>query len=184
MGRSVAAERWFLALSPSPEARMALASWRASLRLPGRLTPPENFHVTLRFVGPLDTLGQERILAAIDGSDLGKPFSYRLGPLGAFPSPRRATVAWVGLAGDGGALGALASTVDEAAASAGFGYEERPFRGHLTLSRIRPPVDLRPLMAEVSRPAIRLRAAEVVLYRSRLGRGGARYRQIERFGLG
>ncbi len=161
---------------------MAVDAWRAGLDLPGRLTPMENFHVTLRFVGPADRVGRERIAAGLDEADLGGPFSFRIGGLGGFPKLRRAAVAWAALEGGGARLEKLAETVEEAVAAAGFGYEERPFRGHLTLSRIRPPRDIR--RSAAGRPArIEAPANEVVFYRSRAGGGPAVYEPLERFPL-
>ena len=174
--------RYFVALSLLPEIRLAVRDWRDTLNLPGRPVPPEKFHVTLRFVGPADRVGQERIMGALDAADLGPSFPYRIGGLGAFPRPRKATVAWAGLEGDGGRLSVLASVVDEAVASAGFGYEERPFRSHLTLARIRPPRDLRAIIA--APPAgMSARAAEVVFYRSRTEGPRTTYHPLERFSL-
>lgn len=174
--------RYFVALPLPPEICLAVADWRDTLDLPGRPVPPGKFHMTLRFVGPVDRVGQERIMGALDIADLGPSFPYRIGGLGTFPRPRKATVAWAGLEGDGGRLSALASVVDEAVASAGFGREERPFRAHLTLARIRPPRDLRALIARP--PAgIPARAADVVFYRSRTEGRRTTYHPLERFPL-
>ena len=173
--------RYFVALSLLPEIRLAVGEWRDTLNLPGRPVPPEKFHVTLRFVGSADQIGQERIMEALDTSDLGPPFPYRIGGLGVFPRPRKATVAWAGLEGDGGRLSVLASVVDEAVASAGFGYEERPFRAHLTLARIRPPADLRAIVAAPA--GIPARATEVVFYRSSTEGRHTTYHPLERFSL-
>ncbi|MDE0709326.1 MAG: RNA 2',3'-cyclic phosphodiesterase [bacterium] len=174
--------RYFVALPLRPEIRFAVRDWRDDLDLPGRPVPPEKFHVTLRFVGSVDRVGQERIMGALDTADLGLSFPYRIGGLGAFPRPRKATVGWAGLEGDGGRLSVLASVVDEAVASAGFGLEERPFRAHLTLARIRPPRDLR---AVIARPpaGIPARATEVVFYRSRTEGPRTAYHPLERFPL-
>ena len=175
--------RYFLALSLLPEVRLAVTDWRSSLDLPGRLVPPEKLHVTLRFVGPAERVGRERIMAALDYEALGPSFPYRIGRLGAFPKPRKATVAWAGLEDHGDALSRLASVVDGAVASAGFGHEERPFRAHLTLARIRPPRDLRAAIAAAPDAGIPARATEVVFYRSRTEGARITYRPVERFSL-
>ena len=178
---AASSNRYFVALPLLPEIRMAVGDWRDTLDLPGRSVPPGKFHVTLRFVGPADRVGRERIMAALDAADLGPSFAYRIGALGFFPRPRKATVAWAGLEGDGGRLYVLASVVDEAVASAGFGHEERPFRGHLTLARIRPPRDLRTISATPA--GIPSRATEVVFYRSRTEGRHTTYHPLERFPL-
>ena len=160
-------DRYFVAIPLTAEARLAVDHWRAGLGLPGRLVPLQKLHVTLRFVGPAGQVGRERIVAALDAAELGGAFSFRIGGLGGFPK------LWKGHGGLGGARGGWGGgipswrgVVDEAVASAGFGYEERPFRGHLTLARIRPPRDLRGPAARC--PAgIDVPVTEVVFYRSR-----------------
>ena len=159
---------------------MAVDGWRAGLDLPGRPVPPDKLHVTLRFVGKADPAGRDRIAAELDQADLGGPFSFRVGGVGGFPKTRKAMVAWAALENDGGGAAQLAEAVEEAVAAAGFGAEERPFQGHLTLARIRPPGDLR-RAASLPPARIPVRAAEVVLYRSRIGSGPAVYEPLERF---
>lgn len=175
-------ERCFVAIPLPAEVKSAVTEWSAGLDLPGRAVPPRNLHVTLRFVGPVDGVGLERLLASLDTAGRGDPFSFRIGGLGGFPKLRKATVAWAAIEGDGGKVADLAGTVEEAVASAGFGYEERPFRAHLTLARIRPPSDLRPPAARG--PArIKVRVTEVVLYRSRFRGRSTVYDPLERFPL-
>lgn len=176
-------DRYFVALPLAPEARLAVDDWRTGLALPGRLVPMEKFHVTLRFVGPAGRVGRERILGALDTAALGGPFGFRVGGLGGFPRLRKATVAWAALEGDGGRLSRLARVVDDAVSSAGFGHEERPFRAHLTLARIRPPRNIRNSVA--GGPArVPVRATEVVFYRSRTEAASTVYHRLERFPLG
>lgn len=175
-------ERCFVALPLPAEVRLAVDDWREGLDLPGRHVPPANLHVTLRFVGPAGEVGRERLSAALDDAELGDPFSFRIGCLGGFPSLRKATVAWAAIERDGGRVSEVAVAVEEAVASAGFGYEERPFRAHLTLARIRPPRDLR--SPAINRPAgIVVAVAQVVLYRSRTSDGSTVYDALERFSL-
>ena len=182
-GGSASAGNCFIALPLPAEAGMAVDRWRAGLDLPGRLVPPENLHVTLRFAGKADPPARDRIAAELDQADLGGPFSFRVGGVGGFPKLRKAAVAWAALENDGGRAARLAAAVDRAVAAAGFGAEERPFRGHLTLARIRPPRDLRPA---ARRPPARIavRVTEAVFYRSRTGGGPAVYEVLERFPLG
>ncbi len=175
-------DRYFVAFPLPAEVSLAVDRWRAGLGLPGRLVPRDRFHVTLRFVGPADPVGQERITAALDTAELGGPFGFRIGGLGGFPRLRKAVVGWAALEGADGQLSRLAGVVDEAVASAGFGYEERPFRAHLTLVRIRPPCDIRRSLA--GGPAgIPVHARMVVFYRSSTEGGAVVYHRLESFPL-
>lgn len=160
---------------------MALAERISSLSIPGSVAPPENWHVTLRFLGIVDQVIYERFLSALDVADQA-PFPIRLGGIGAFPNIRKATVVWVAIEEGAEGLATLSAIAEEAAQSAGLASEERPFHPHLTLARVRPPADIRALAGT----AVELgwRCDRVVVYRSHTGRGGARYEPLETLRLG
>lgn len=162
---------------------MALADRLRHLDLPGRVAPPENWHLTLRFLGLVATTAYERFVSSLDRADLGAPFRVGLHGLGAFPRPGRATVVWVAVGKGEDRLEELARIGEEAAQAAGIDPEERPFRAHLTLSRVRPPVDVSALVEAVPELGLEWTCDEVVVYRSHLGRGGARYEPLETFAL-
>lgn len=66
---------------------------------------------------------------------------------------------------------------------AGFDAEIRPFRAHLTLSRMRPPTDVATLLAASQPHQGQLTVDAVTLFRSRLGLGAPRYETVEQFPL-
>jgi RNA 2',3'-cyclic 3'-phosphodiesterase len=175
--------RVFVAVPLPDEVRMALADRLERLDMPGRVVPPENWHITLRFLGWADDVAFDRMLAALDESDLGSPFNVMLGEMGAFPRPQSATVIWLAVSEGLTRLEVLAATAEEAAQSAGFDPEERPFRAHLTLSRVRPAEDVSDLLDSFPGADLRWRCGSVVVYRSHLGRDGARYEALETFPL-
>lgn len=180
-------ERLFLAAPLTEDARHAVAALlreRVPRGLPGKVVRPENWHLTLRFLGEVDEVARDRVMVALDEADLGGGFEVRWGALGSFPRPSRATVLWLGLERGADRLGALATAVEDAVRSAGFSPEERPFRAHLTLSRIRPHQDVSPVLEAATPIDVAMEIDRVVLYRSHLGRGGARYEVVEEFPLG
>jgi len=179
--------RLFVAVPLPDDIRHALSTLvrdAAPGGLPGRIVPPANWHVTLRFLGDVDDLGRDRLLKELDVAGLGDPFAVGWGGLGAFPRPGRATVLWIGADRGAADLGRLAADVEEAVVAAGFPQEERPFRSHLTLSRIRPHHDVSRLLETAGSFDLAMTVDRVVVYRSHLGRGGARYEEIEEFPLG
>jgi 2'-5' RNA ligase len=176
--------RLFFGLALPAEAIAALSSRLEALDVPGGVVPPGNWHLTLRFIGEVDQVGLERLLAEVDQADLGDPFRVRLGEMGAFSRPQRAEALWLGLAAGEEEVKVLGEVIEEATQRAGFPAEDRPLHPHLTLSRMRPPRDVRSLMAQFRPTPIQWQVEEVVLFTSRLGRGGARYEQLEAFPLG
>lgn len=173
--------RQFLAVPLAAEARLALADRLPEL--PGRPTPPQNWHLTLRFLGLVDEVTAERVMAEVSSAALGPPFEISLSRLGAFPGARKATVLWVGISKGVGRLSTLAELTEEAAQAAGLSAEDRPFRPHLTLARIRPPQDVTRVVDESADMGIRWRCDRVVLYESHLGAGPPRYEPLESFEL-
>lgn len=180
--------RLFVAVPLTDEVRGALAAHimaaGTARALPGKPVPPPNWHVTMRFFGPTDEVSYERFLAALTEAEWGRPFSVSFGGLGAFPRPARATVLWLAIERGVDRLERLAALNEQAAQEAGFAPEERPFHAHLTLSRIRPHQDVRPLIERVSPFPMSLPVDRLVVFRSHLGRGGARYEELDSFELG
>uniref|UniRef100_A0A831XML7 RNA 2',3'-cyclic phosphodiesterase n=1 Tax=Geobacter metallireducens TaxID=28232 RepID=A0A831XML7_GEOME len=100
-----------------------------------RWLPPEQLHLTLRFIGEADDAVDAEIrrgLAAITSP----PFPVSLQGVGCFPSPRRPRVLWVGVSG-GEPLVQLQHDVETAVVAAGLPPEERPFSPHITLARLK-----------------------------------------------
>ena len=177
--------RIFVALDLSNEVRHGLAAHLAEwLPLPGSSPPPANWHITLRFLGKMDEAAYESLLRRLDEAELGPPFDLSFAGLGAFPRPARATVLWLGTATGSAELADLASCVEAASVEAGFMPEERPFHPHLTLSRIRPPEDVRALIETVPLFPLVLPVRHVTVFESHLGRGPAVYEKLEVFDLG
>jgi 2'-5' RNA ligase len=172
--------RVFVAAPLPPEIRFALAERLGELIIPGKLVPPENWHITLRFLDTVDRVTYERYLAALD--PVGETaFPIALEGLGAFPSPRKATVFWAGVGKGSTQLALINEEAEEAALAAGLSPEERPFHPHLTLSRIRPPADVRDLMDEDLE--LSWRCERLVVYRSHTTRDGARYEPLDSLNL-
>ena len=87
------AQRLFFALWPDPAVRAALAGVTARLTLPrGRLTPPQNLHVTLVFLGAADAARRACVEAAADGVQ-AEGFTVTLDRTGWW---RRPQVFWAG----------------------------------------------------------------------------------------
>lgn len=103
--------------------------------LPGaRWIEPENYHVTLRFVGDIDRM-QAREFAANLAEVSVDAFELTVSGLGAFGGNDPHAV-WAGFA-PSPALDALQRVHDKAARAAGLAPDKRPFKPHITLARLR-----------------------------------------------
>jgi len=179
--------RAFFAIELGPDARRAAAAVARRLREdPGgdgvRWVRPEALHVTLHFLGEIDST-RAAPLARRASLELAAllPFALHLGPAGLFPSPRRPRVVVLGLEPTA-PLVKLAAAVERAVVAEGFPPEERPFRPHLTLGRVRERRF--PSVAALAVPAAEFAVEEAVLFRSELSPAGSRYTPIERVPLG
>ncbi len=106
-------------------------------------------------------------------------FELALGDLGTFKKGRLARVVWLALRTGSEGITALAAQVEAECGRAGFEAEARRYHAHLTLARARPR-DGAILPAVPSPPELAAwRADELVLYRSRLGRGGSVYEPLK-----
>jgi len=179
--------RLFVAIDVPHAVRDELADELASVRPSvkgARWVPPENWHVTLAFLGRtwprLVTWVQERLGACTEAA---APVATRLDGVGAFPSWRRARVVWTGLEDPDDALAAIAGSVRDALARE-FPPEARAFTPHLTLARLRPPAPVEPGALAGVRPSRAFAIEELVLYRSHLRRPAPVYEPLARFPLG
>lgn len=156
---------------------------------PWRWIPPENFHITMKFLGDIDDSRLSGIEEAAAGSVRGRhsPFKVRLGSFGAFPSISRPRVLFYSVEEGSDDLASLAGSIEEAMASIGFKREKRKFHAHTTLARVKR--SLKPAILEKleSIPPLDERAWQEVegfsLMRSRLSRSGAEYERLAHFKL-
>ena len=172
--------RVFLAAGLPPEIRFALSEVLGDLTIPGRRVAAENWHITVRFLDVIDRVTYERFITAIDRP---QETSFRIGldGFGAFPNPKKATVFWADVGVGAEQLASLNEEAEEAAVAAGVLPEERPYRPHLTLSRIRPPADVSGLADEAL--SLSWRCERLTLFRSHQRRGGVQYEPLDSIDL-
>jgi 2'-5' RNA ligase len=144
--------------------------------------PRDNLHLTFSFLGEVTEELVPDIAAALRdaAASVPGPIATGLDGAGAFPSPRRARVIWVGLDDPGHELAGAAAAVAEALEPLGFAKEKRSWTAHLTLARFRVPGNVGDLLSEPVAET-RFDADGVTLFRSRLARPSPTYESLERF---
>jgi 2'-5' RNA ligase len=182
MPEVVRPERLFVGIPIATGTREKLLG-KIPRRLPGRVTPPENWHFTLRFLGATLPEQKERILRELRAIDFGKSFQIRFDGLGAFPNVSRARVIWLGVGMGSDRLSEIASLVESAAARAGFEPERRRFAPHLTLSRPGDTVPVSQILSAQRPVNVQMRVDQVILYQSATGGAHSRYSVVTAFPL-
>ncbi|RLC09598.1 MAG: RNA 2',3'-cyclic phosphodiesterase [Deltaproteobacteria bacterium] len=178
--------RAFIAI-PLPESILkAISAAQEKLRRTGlgiRLVRPEGIHLTLKFLGNISPTDVSHVESAIEQATRAfRPFTLKAKGIGVFPDFRRPRVIWLGITGDLEILHALQRDLESELKSHGFEKEKRPFKGHLTLGRIRNRLDRDKLSKALQEledfETGSFRADSVVLFRSKLHPGGAVYSKI------
>jgi RNA 2',3'-cyclic 3'-phosphodiesterase len=125
--------RLFTAIEIARDSALSLSLLRGGL--PGaRWIDPENFHLTLRFLGDIDARTADEAVAALDR--IQRPaFRIALRGLGAFGSKKPHSI-YAGIT-PSPELDALQGDVDRALRRVGLAPDVRKFVPHVTLARLR-----------------------------------------------
>ncbi|MGP6159732.1 MAG: RNA 2',3'-cyclic phosphodiesterase [Vulcanimicrobiaceae bacterium] len=169
-----ASKRLFIALPLDEPTRGTIAAVAERLRaagLRGRFVHPENYHVTLAFLGNVRLDALEGVREAIDrAAHASAALELRLERIGAFPSERHARVVWLGPLATPAGFAQLHGALLANLARNGFTLDSKP-QPHVTLCRCDgaplPPVSLPETLA--------LKADALALYSSLTLAGGPHY---------
>jgi 2'-5' RNA ligase len=133
--------RAFIAINLSEEVHHGLEQVLQDLksRLPDgavRWVPAKNIHLTIKFLGDVSVASLEMLKTMLRAEAARhQQFEFSVGGIGAFPSPRRPRVIWVGVEAPS-ELSGLQRGVETEMARLGYAPEERPFSPHLTIGRV------------------------------------------------
>ena len=193
----VETDRWrsFIAVELPKEVRNQLEGPLAALNGVDdvvRRNPTDRIHLTLVFLGDVDA-GRIVEVGRVVRQSIGTAhrFSLEVRGVGAFPSMRRPRILWAGIEDSGRSrLLELQANLTRGLAAVGFPSEEREFRPHLTLGRLRREAN-RDQRTALSRwqadwMPVSLGTIEVThvnLMRSELPAGSPRHTTLETFAL-
>lgn len=188
--------RVFLSLPLEDTARKAAAQLSANLAKAAQFTaariawvPPENYHITLHFLGRLAEEDIERLARAIGPlASRNPPMELKLRGLGYFPAARCPNVLWLGVHRPPVALQQLYRDLRRVVVELGHEPPREDFHPHVTLARFKSQKGT----AAFARQAATHRSPDVGitpvrtldLMESTLEPDGARYTPLARAPLG
>ena len=134
-------ERLFIALPMPSEIRenfhevySSLAPWKKELRR----VRPENYNVTVSFLGPCDEDLKTQVVKEFNTIPVpGASIPFRIEGMGVYPNLIRPNVIWCGIETDLWSVSMLANTVREKMELCGFENDRKSFVPHLTVARVR-----------------------------------------------
>ncbi|WKZ49263.1 MAG: RNA 2',3'-cyclic phosphodiesterase [Anaerolineales bacterium] len=158
---------------------------RAELNRCVRWTPPENIHLTLKFLGEIPPAQVDALTSALRvQADSVPAFNVEVGGLGSFPDRKRARVLWIGIQAPA-EIQTLQRGIESACARLGYESESRGFSPHLTIGRVRQqatPADAQKIRRALEAATIdslgAVRVDLVHLFKSDLQKSGAVYTKI------
>jgi 2'-5' RNA ligase len=184
--------RAFLAISPPEDILLALSGLQEKLKheISGRIswTKPQGQHLTLKFFGDISTEDVKNICSTVKNRIAAESaLNLKIEKLGVFPDVRKPRVLWCGVTGDGEKISFLQKQLDSDFADIGFPCDDRPFRAHLTLGRIKESHGLAGISEAVTKhnafAAGVFGCNELILFQSKLSPQGAVYTRLAEFAL-
>lgn len=149
--------RLFIAVELSPEVTTHAARVIARLQatqIQVKWVEPARMHLTMQFLGDVDELEIPTICRIMDETAREmEPFDVEIGGAGAFPTLDAPRTLWLGILRGSEDLIELHDRLDTRLRPLGFRSEDRRFRPHLTIGRLREnePEALSALVLELGR---------------------------------
>jgi len=136
--------RLFIAIDIGDKVRSNITSKlrdisRLSIKI--RVLKPENIHLTIKFLGSADSIIVPSIIDNInDAVSNTAPFNLEVKGIGAFPNAKKSRIIWAGLTSKNmDIFQKLYESIEQRMIRLSFDKEERQFKPHLTLARIKSP---------------------------------------------
>jgi len=145
-----------------------------------------NIHLTLKFLGDIRTNQIESINSVLQNiAESHSSFEMNLSGIGVFPNPRRPRVLWIGITKGAKPAAKLADDISKLLQPLGFQPEKRGFTPHLTLARIRRPVNLQNVKNKFNQydtlDIPTLKVDQIIFIRSELHPQGSIYTPVKNF---
>lgn len=139
----------------------------------------ENVHLTLKFLGGVPEPQLPELIDAVDQMAMRySPFTLIPEGHGVFPNAKSPRVFWFGIRDESGRLQSLQAALETGLEKLGFVRDNRPFKPHLTIGRVRPyrkPKELIPAFLALTFSADPFLVDHITVMRSDLKPTGAHY---------
>ena len=143
---------------------------------------PENIHLTIKFLGDICQADQPKIEKSLtEIANQHQSFMIKIGSLGAFPNFFQPKVIWAGIEKNRDTIVALAYQINKALGTIGYPIEKRPFIPHVTLARVRPPVNMKKISSHQFHEIPLVSVKQISLMQSRLLPSGPVYDRLSLF---
>ena len=138
---SVTRIRTFIGVDVGRVIRDRLVALQATLGQAGtdvKWVEATNLHVTLLFLGEVEDRQIAQICAMVaETTAAHQSFQLSVERAGCFPTPRRPRILWAGIGNGADALVALHGDLEKPLTKLGYRREERRYKPHITLGRVR-----------------------------------------------
>lgn len=179
--------RTFIAVELSPEVRGSAAKLIERFRKTAakvRWVENRNLHLTLKFLGDVESVELPKVIDTVKQAVAGiNAFDLHYRGAGAFPDDENPRTIWLGVDDGAPQIIEVHRRVEDALDQIGFRAENRRFRPHVTLGRVRDTRhakrDLKDLLAQYAdfEGGISL-VDELVVFSSELNEDGPHYEPI------
>lgn len=145
-----------------------------------KLSLVRSFHLTLKFLGDVRPHKVDEIIESLRKIKFEK-FSVSLDSIGIFPTEEYIKVVWIGLKPEDAVI-KLQKQVDNSLEK--LFRKEKDFKAHITLARVRLPIDNKPFVEEIKGIKVenkRLTVNDFRLMKSTLDYHGPVYKDVEVF---
>lgn len=178
--------RAFITLELSEKVKKEIGEIQDQLKKAGvqaTWVKPKIAHLTLAFLGSITPNQVEIIHKILEEIGQGKPIQLELGQLGCFPHSARPRVIFVELGGEIEKLNNLTKQIREGLKKQKIWFDNKPFRTHVTLGRIKKRKNLTHILKGIKIKKVEFLGKEITLDKSELTPSGPVYQTINKVKL-
>jgi len=174
--------RSFIAINIPSDIKKKLYSdykkYRDELKV--RWVKPENLHITLKFLGNCSYNKIYNLCNNLDSYLHGfGEFNIQIGGYAAFPKGKNPRVIWIKALSESSKLIEICNIVDSISSKSGFPKEIRKPVPHITIARIREPLNIYLSNLNLSENIYEFKCKGVEIFKSTLTRNGSIYEVID-----